>query len=102
MARQVEAAAQFKHLFAPLPVGSFTVRNRIVSTAHTSGHGRNGLPSQGHLDYWGSKAKGGISLIITEADPVHPSAGMSPGNIHLWKDEIIEPFRRWILPGDIP
>ena len=37
MATQAEAAAQFKHLFTPLRIGSFTVCNRIVSTAHGTG-----------------------------------------------------------------
>ncbi len=94
MANQAGATAQFKHLFTPLRVGSFTVRNRIVSTAHGTGMADGGLPSQRHLDYWASKAEGGIGLIITEGDPVHPSDAAWPGCIHLWKDEIIEPFRR--------
>ena len=94
MATQTEAAAQFKHLFTPLRVGSFTVRNRIVSTAHGTGYGIGGLPTQRHLDYWASKAKGGIGLIVTGASVVHPSAGRSPAAIQLWRDECIEPFRR--------
>jgi 2,4-dienoyl-CoA reductase-like NADH-dependent reductase (Old Yellow Enzyme family)/thioredoxin reductase len=94
MAANVETAAQFKHLFTPLRIGSFTVPNRIVSTAHGTSMAENGLPSQRMQDYWVSKAKGGIGLIITEADNVHPSAGMGPWSIHLWRDEIIEPFRR--------
>jgi len=94
MATQAEAAAQFKHLFTPLRVGSFTVRNRIVSTAHGTSFALGGLPSPRHLDYWTSKAKGGIGLIITGSLPVHPSAGRSPVSIQLWRDEIIEPFRR--------
>src|SRR3990170_4201139 len=93
MVKQAEAAVQFKHLFTPLRIGSFTVRNRILSTAHATGYGENGLPSQRHLDYWTSKAKGGIGLIITEVQPVHPSASTSPSLIHSWKDECIAPFR---------
>ena len=94
MGTQAEASPQFKHLFTPLRVGSFTVRNRIVSTAHGTGMADNGLPSQRHLNYWASKAKGGIGLIITEGDPVHPSDSAWPGCIQLWRDDIIEPFRR--------
>jgi len=94
MANQSEAAAQFKHLFTPLRIGSFTVRNRIVSTAHGTSFGLGGLPSQRHLDYWVSKAKGGIGLIITETSPVHPSAGLAPTSVQLWRDDIIDPLRR--------
>ncbi len=94
MATQSEAAPQFKRLFTPLKVGAFTVRNRIVSTAHGTGFGIGGLPSERHLDYWVSKAKGGIGLTVTGALVVHPSAGRSPVAIQLWRDEIIHPFRR--------
>ena len=94
MVKQAEAAVQFKHLFTPLRIGSFTVRNRILSTAHATGYAQDGLPSQRHLHYWASKAKGGIGLIVTEVQPVHPSAATSPNLIHSWKDECIEPFRR--------
>src|SRR3989304_10576912 len=94
MVKQAEAAVQFKHLFTPLRIGSFTGRNRLLSTAHATGYGENGLPSQRHLDYWTSKAKGGIGLIVTEVQPVHPSASTSPMLIHTWKEECIEPLRR--------
>src|SRR3990172_7168934 len=94
MVSRAEGTAQFKHLFTPLRVGSFTVRNRIVSTAHGTGMARDGLPTEEHLNYWASKAKGGIGLIITEGDPVHPSDASWPGHIQLWRDEVIEPFRR--------
>ncbi len=87
-------AAQFKHLFTPLKIGSFTVRNRIVSTAHLTGFAEKGLPSERHLNYWVSKAKGGIGLIVTEDQAVHPSAATDPFVIHTYRDECIEPFRR--------
>ncbi len=88
------SAAQFEHLFTPLKIGSFTVRNRIVSTAHLTGFADKGLPSERHLNYWVSKAKGGIGLIITEDQAVHPSAATDPFVIHAYRDECIDPFRR--------
>ncbi len=94
MVKATEPAVQFKHLFTPLKIGSFTVRNRILSTAHATGYAQNGLPSERHLGYWESKAKGGIGLIVTEVQPVHPSAATSPSLIHAWKDDCIEPFSR--------
>jgi len=82
---------QFKHLFTPLKIGSFTVRNRILSTAHLTGFAEGGLPSERHLNYWASKAKGGIGLIITEDQAVHPTAATDPFVIHAYKDECIDP-----------
>ncbi len=86
--------AQCQHLFTPLKIGSFTVRNRIVSTAHLTGFADHGLPSERHLNYWVSKAKGGIGLIVTEDQAVHPSAATDHFVIHAYRDECIEPFRR--------
>jgi len=93
-ARPGEATVQFQHLFSPLKIGSFTVANRILSTAHATGYGQNGLPSERHMYYWASKARGGIGLICTEVQPVHPSAATHPMLIHTWKDDCIEPFRK--------
>ncbi|GAF99757.1 unnamed protein product, partial [marine sediment metagenome] len=88
------ARGQFKHLFTSLKIGSFTVRNRILSTAHLSNFAVQGLPSERHLNYWVSKAKGGIGLIITEDQAVHPSGGSEPYVIQAYRDDCIAPFRR--------
>ena len=88
------ARGQFKHLFTPFRIGSFTVRNRILSTAHLSNFAVQGLPSERHLNYWVSKAKGGIGLMVTEDQAVHPSGGSEPYVIQAYRDGCIEPFRR--------
>ena len=83
----------FPNLFTPLRIGTFTVRNRILSTAHFTGFGERGLPSERHKDYWGSKARGGIGLIITEVQPVHPTAGIGPSMIQCYRDGVVEAFK---------
>lgn len=86
-------APQFKQLFTPLQIGSFTVRNRILSTAHYTSMGKDGLPSERHLNYWASKAKGGIGLIVTEVQPVTPSGDAYDNLIATYRDEVVEAFR---------
>ncbi len=86
-------SVEFRHLFTPLDIGRFTVRNRIVSTAHFTGYGEDGLPSERHLNYWESKAKGGIGLIVTEVQPVVPSAGRNDRMIQCYRDDVIDAFR---------
>ena len=83
----------FPNLFTSLRIGTFTVRNRILSTAHFTGFGERGLPSGRHKDYWGSKARGGIGLIITEVQPVHPTAGIGPSMIQCYRDGVVEAFK---------
>jgi len=90
----IPGALQFKRLFSPLKIGSFTVRNRILSTGHLSHFAVQGLPLERYLDYWVSKAKGGIGLIVTEDQAVHPSGGSEPTLIQAYRDECVEPFRR--------
>jgi 2,4-dienoyl-CoA reductase-like NADH-dependent reductase (Old Yellow Enzyme family) len=87
------STVQFRHLFTPLEIGRFSVRNRIVSTAHFTGYAEDGLPSERHLNYWASKAKGGIGLIVTEVQAVRPTAGRVPAMIHCYRDEVIDAFR---------
>ncbi len=86
-------ASPFPHLFSPLKIGTFTVRNRILSTAHFTGFAEKGMPSDRHRAYWGSKAKGGIGLIITEVQPVHPTAGIGPSMIQCYRDGVAKAFR---------
>lgn len=86
-------SAYFQHLFTPLKIGSFTVRNRILSTAHFTGFGERGLPFNRHKNYWGSKARGGIGLIITEVQPVHPTGGIWPSMIQCYRDGVAKAFK---------
>ncbi len=88
-----EKKAFFPHLFSPLKIGAFTVRNRILSTAHYTGFGEHGLPSERHRDYWGSKARGGIGLIFTDCQPVHPTGGISPLMIQCYRSGVARAFK---------
>ena len=66
-------AQQFKNLFSPIEVGPFTLPNRIVCTAHGTYYDEHasGLPGEKQTGYWVGKAKGGTSLIMTEATFAH-------------------------------
>ena len=88
-----DKSAFFPQLFTPLQIGTFTVRNRILSTAHYTGFAERGLPSERHKAYWGSKAKGGIGLIITEVQPIHRTAGIAPSMIQCYRDGVAAAFK---------
>lgn len=98
-------AQQFKHLFTPLKVGTMTVRNRILSTAHASGMlGANGLPGDRAIAYWASKSRGGIGLVCTQVHGVHPSAGSDvfhqPGVVEAFRKaaEAVKSFGACFVP----
>ena len=51
-------ATSLKYLSAPLDVGPFELRNRIISTAHTTVYNLDGLISDQEIAYHLSKARG--------------------------------------------
>jgi len=68
--------ADFPLLFSPLKIGSFTIRNRIMSTPHhTAFTDPDGLPGAREIAYWVAKAKGGIGLIGSHVHGIHSSTG---------------------------
>lgn len=70
----------FEALFTPLQIKSVVIRNRIMSTAHTSGAGEDGKPKEKYQRYQEEKARGGIGLTIiggsTAVAPDTPGADM--------------------------
>lgn len=72
---------QYPHLFSPLQIGSFSVRNRIMQSAHYKGfHIGNGLTNNRDIYYQAERAKGGIGLMVTGARHVHPTS-TGPGRM---------------------
>ncbi len=66
---------QFKHLFSPLRVNGVTIPNRIMSTAHTTLFAEwNNMMSDRYIEYCRERAEGGIGLIVTQMQAVHPSS----------------------------
>lgn len=66
--------AAYPHLFSPLTIGSLTVRNRIMQTAHIKLFAYNAVDSQRNVEYQEARAKGGAGLLITGNRVVHPTS----------------------------
>ena len=81
----------YPDLFTPLRVGSKTLRNRVVCTAHATIFEEDGRFSERHVHYYAEKARGGAAMIVTEGASVHPTATF-PLRIH--GDEAIAPMAR--------
>ena len=64
----------YPYLFSPLAIGSVTVRNRILQTAHVKLFTDGGIDSQRNIDYQVARAKGGAGLLITGNRLVHPTS----------------------------
>lgn len=80
-------------LFSPLRLGPQTLRNRVVFTAHLTNSARHGLPTQQHTAYYAARAAGGVGMIITEEQIVHPSDWPYEKVIHGYRPEVVDGYR---------
>jgi dimethylglycine catabolism A len=86
--------SRFPRLFTPLTVGSRTVKNRIVSTAHATGYDQEGLLTERYVRYHARKAAGGVGLVLAFGSAsVYQGSTASYGSIRLW-DPANEPLLR--------
>src|SRR4051794_19544263 len=56
----------------PLTIGSLTLRNRLVGTAHGRGIIEDGLPLPEDAEYWRRRAAGGVAMLIGGGRVVAP------------------------------
>src|SRR5580704_649240 len=52
----------YPNLLSPLQIGSMTVRNRLLQTAHAKLFSHEGVDSQRNADYQVERARGGVGL----------------------------------------
>src|SRR5438552_10343041 len=71
--RRVQMSA-YPQLFSSLQIGTATVRNRIMQTAHVKLFAHDGVDSQRNVDYQAARARGGAGLLITGNRVVHPTS----------------------------
>ena len=55
----------FPHLFSPLRIGGYTLKNRIMNAGHAAHFQTgDGLPTQRYVDYVKERARGGAGIIV--------------------------------------
>lgn len=81
-------------LFAPLPLRSITLRNRIAVSPMCQYSATEGRANDWHLVHLGARAAGGAGLVIAEATAVEPRGRISPADLGLWEDGQLEPLAR--------
>lgn len=76
------------HLFEPLTLRGVTFRNRVVmSPMCMYSAGTDAVPNDWHMVHLGSRAVGGVGLIISEATSVQSSGRLSEGDLGLYTDQ---------------
>ncbi len=81
-------------LLSPLTMRGVTFRNRVAMSPMCQYSAEDGLASDWHLVHLGSRAVGGVGLVVVEATAVTPEGRISPGDLGIWSDEHIEPLAR--------
>ena len=67
----VDATKRYPHLFAPLDVGTVSLKHRIVATPHGAVWGGTNIPSSAHVAYYAERAKGGAALVCVGVTLFH-------------------------------
>jgi 2,4-dienoyl-CoA reductase-like NADH-dependent reductase (Old Yellow Enzyme family) len=81
-------------LLSPLAIRGEVFRNRIVMSPMCQYCATEGLADDWHLVHLGSRAVGGVALVMVEATAVSRQGRISPGDLGIWDDRHIEPLAR--------
>jgi 2,4-dienoyl-CoA reductase-like NADH-dependent reductase (Old Yellow Enzyme family) len=81
-------------LLSHLTIRGITFRNRIVMSPMCQYSAQEGMANDWHLVHLGSRAAGGVALVIVEATAVTRDGRISPGDLGIWSEAHIEPLAR--------
>jgi len=73
-------------LFSPLTLRQLTLRNRIAVSPMCQYRAEDGFADDWHLVHLGSRAVGGVGLVMTEAAAVEARGRISPRDLGIWRD----------------
>ncbi|HBC78590.1 MAG TPA: oxidoreductase, partial [Bacteroidales bacterium] len=73
-------------LFSPQRIKDITLKNRIVTSPMCQYSATGGYANDWHLVHLGTRAAGGVGLVIAEATAVLPEGRITPGDLGLWSD----------------
>jgi 2,4-dienoyl-CoA reductase-like NADH-dependent reductase (Old Yellow Enzyme family) len=81
-------------LLSPLALRGLTFRSRIVMSPMCQYSALEGMANDWHLVHLGSRAVGGVALVMVEATAVTREGRISPGDMGIWSDGHVEPLAR--------
>jgi 2,4-dienoyl-CoA reductase-like NADH-dependent reductase (Old Yellow Enzyme family) len=81
-------------LLSPLTIRGVTFRNRIVMSPMCQYVATEGLADDWHLVHLGSRAVGGVALVMVEATAVTRDGRITPGDMGIWGEQHVAPLAR--------
>jgi 2,4-dienoyl-CoA reductase-like NADH-dependent reductase (Old Yellow Enzyme family)/thioredoxin reductase len=86
---------EFPNLFSPIKLGRMELNNRfVIPPMATNLANEDGTVSQGLIDYWVARAKGGWGLLILEFTAIDPLGKVGPCHPCLWSDKFIDGLKK--------
>ncbi len=77
---------QYMLLYQPLQLKSVQLRNRLVMSPMCMYSATGGLSNDFHFVHYGSRAQGGVGLIMVESTGIVPEGRITPKCLGLWND----------------
>lgn len=82
-------------IFSNFNLKGRNIKSRIIFPPIVCvGWSKSGKITEKHLKHYGSVAKGGVGLIITEATSISPNAKLASSQLGIWSDEFIKGFSK--------
>lgn len=80
--------------FTPFKLRDMVLENRIVMSPMEQYSANEGMVNDWHLMHYGSRATGGLGLILTEATAISPTGRITLGCPGIWSEEQIVAWKR--------
>ena len=81
-------------LFTPITIRGVTFRNRIAMSPMCMYSANDGYANDFHLVHLGSRAIGGVGLVVVEATSITADGRITPKDVGIWTDDHMEPLAR--------
>ncbi len=83
-----------QNLFSPLTIRGIELKNRIVLSPMQQYNSDDGIATDWHLVHLGSRAVGGVGLVISECASINLNGRSTKNDLGMWKDEHIEKWQQ--------
>ncbi len=81
-------------LLCPLTIRGVTFRSRIGMSPMCQYSSQEGMANDWHLVHLGSRAAGGVALVVVEATAVTRDGRITPRDMGIWGEQHVEPLAR--------
>ena len=88
----MSGAEDLAALWTPVTVGTVELPNRLFVSAHLSGFDDELIVHDRYIDYYEERARGGVGLLVTGAEGVHPT-GWHPPHFQAWREDAQPRYR---------